>query len=275
MNIERVKTLSKKLYKSFSNAKNPTDVYTHLKSNNFVQNFFNTGNLDGDDFVYLTFLIFFQNQGKSPEEICNVIKNNIMAVKIAVIEEEDPSVECDNCNGGGNISCDSCYGDGYLTCSECDGSGEVDCDECGGDGEYDNGNSCDECSGGGTVSCNNCDGDGNEDCSYCEGDGNYECLECDGSGEIQKYDYNKVEFYNIITVSPSLKSFFEVRETYDEISYDFFDGLLKKETILIWEVYEDVVDDFNDDFNDGQVVIDLIIESPKFNYFSNQINIRH
>lgn len=264
MNLERTITLSKKLYKSFRNYQTPTDLFTHLKSNSFVKNIFQNSNLDGEDFIYLVFLIYNINQGKSPEEICEKIKHNMIAVKIAYIEEEDPKTECESCGGAGSISCNYCDGDGRLDCNSCDGSGNELCDYCDGDGEDEEGEPCSECQGSGNIECDECDGDGAIECNHCYGDGESACDDCYGEGEIEQDGMNLVTLYYIVCTSPNLKSFFETKETYDQISTEFLDNLLQNKDVLICKSGEDITDDYYGDFNPDEACIDAVTESPKF-----------
>jgi hypothetical protein len=72
-------------------------------------------------------------------------------------------VECEQCDGSGDIDCENCEGGGMVECPDCDGAG-VD----------DEGDTCAECNGAGEVECSWCNGRGAEDCGECEGFGEVE-----------------------------------------------------------------------------------------------------
>lgn len=84
-------------------------------------------------------------------------------------------MQCDNCNGEGQIltECDECNGYGYFKCYECSGSGVVACDNCGRTGRT----RCDVCRGTGRL----------RDCIFCSGSGygddGFKCIFCSGTGK--------------------------------------------------------------------------------------------
>lgn len=90
-------------------------------------------------------------------------------------------VECHHCDGNREIECYDCYGEGDIECSHCDGEGTIENDE----GEEED---CDYCDGKGREDCHECEGSGELDCGECEGRGEYECEECWGRGEVHCYE---------------------------------------------------------------------------------------
>ncbi len=98
------------------------------------------------------------------------------------------SLNCETCDGSGEITCSECEGSGVTSneCGNCDGSGEVRCEEC------NRGNiECDECSGTGSIEddegdekeCEECSGSGETSCPDCNS-GWITCPDCDGDGSV-------------------------------------------------------------------------------------------
>lgn len=83
-------------------------------------------------------------------------------------------VDCDECDGDGDVTCNTCGGDGTLYCNTCDGNGEIECHKCGGNGI------CPKCNGAGNVECRACRGSGK--CGKCRGKGKLRCQTCNASG---------------------------------------------------------------------------------------------
>ena len=64
--------------------------------------------------------------------------------KTITVFRDDDMIECETCQGTGEVDCDECDGSGTHTCPRCDQE----------DGE------CEECDGDGQVECPTCDGNG-------------------------------------------------------------------------------------------------------------------
>lgn len=95
-------------------------------------------------------------------------------------------VECDNCNGDGELTCRKCGGAGRYqpTCNACGGAGSSTCRRCSGSGQWKYGGQCNACGGSGKHECGVCHGEGHLDfvCKACGGKGEQECWVCRGSG---------------------------------------------------------------------------------------------
>ena len=74
--------------------------------------------------------------------------------------EDEQEVECEACDGHGNV-----------TCGDCDGHGEVKCEACDGEGHYTEDGAtiveCDECKAECWVGCETCREYGDVDCAAC------------------------------------------------------------------------------------------------------------
>ena len=126
-------------------------------------------------------------------------------------EKVDEIVDCDKCNGIGQLSreCYLCNGSGTIQgtsmvtqramCSTCDGKQRFTCNVCHGWGYQKcsncrgRKNQCRRCDGIGLVyfslgdvgewiNCPNCSGNGYEFCFLCDNDGNISCQNCGGKG---------------------------------------------------------------------------------------------
>lgn len=134
------------------------------------------------DLFIVGMLIKALNEGRDIEDEYVLIKSNIFSFSTVTIDEFNPEVDCDDCDGSGERTCNQCN-NGSIACDECDGEGDIECNSCEGTG-YEH--ECGACEGTGYESCDDCDGDGvddeNETCSSCGGKGNQECGDCDGTG---------------------------------------------------------------------------------------------
>ena len=125
--------------------------------------------LPGDEMVRSIFVAYNLLSGDDDSTALNKTRSIYMVdIKQKTSEEYYPDVECDYCDGGGEVNCESCDGNGDVECGECDGSGQISCEDCEGE-EF--------------IECSDCDGDGSNTCNNCGGDGKFDCPECDGSGE--------------------------------------------------------------------------------------------
>lgn len=73
------------------------------------------------------------------------------------------------------MECENCDGQGDLTCKKCDGSGryQPECRRCEGTGNWKHGGTCNACNGTGHL---------DSECNACGGKGELECWVCRGSG---------------------------------------------------------------------------------------------
>lgn len=90
-------------------------------------------------------------------------------------------IDCEECEGDGEVLCDKCDDEGLVKCEKCNGRGENECGYCGGFG-------CGHCDDTGKRDCNECEGDGTLVCSNCDEYGYVECEECNGEGIIINYE---------------------------------------------------------------------------------------
>jgi hypothetical protein len=85
-------------------------------------------------------------------------------------------MECEECEGRGEIECGECNGSGYVECDDCEGDGKITCGYCKGDG-------CGHCEGSGVRACRQCVGDGKVECPDCQASATVQCSDCNGEGE--------------------------------------------------------------------------------------------
>lgn len=290
MDQKRLIILSNKLRKLFNNLKTPSEVYTSLRSNQFIISLIKDERLSAEDLIKLTFNVFLLNSGINPELINNYLKN-IFAFIIVYINEENPEVECERCDGNGELECGECYGSGEFDCSNCDGSGEISCDYCGSDGEVecnvcdgngedDEGDSCNkcygdgvltcgDCNGKGDVKCEDCGGSGSNDCDYCDGLGKYECTQCDGSGYVNQEDSHSVIEYYYVSINPKFKINFTSIDENEKISNEFAENLSSDKLTILVKTNEDITEDFYGDFYENDFVFYSLNEEPKLYFINN------
>ena len=255
METNKIISLSNKIRKTFK-FQNAFDLLRELRNNKFIKDLIR----DPEDLLKLFFYIHLSNQGYTPEEITNLLENDLFGIKVVEITNNDPNIDCDDCDGNGHVGCDTCYGDGNIDCRTCDGSGEESCPDCGGDGEID-GEPCDECQGNGQVICSDCGGGGNEECSWCDGAGNQQCDSCDGEGYINADGKQEFDIYYILSLNKELENQLIVEEYPLEISEDTFSKIKSDKLSVILTRNSDVSDEFYDDFNEGDILVEYIDES--------------
>jgi len=177
MNFQKiVPKLSKSIKSGGINAN-----YTELRKNKYLDEVLN--NLDPMDLVKLIFCINEYKKGNhNLDAILNKINVQLYSFSIVYFNDDDPKIECDDCNGRGEVSCDNCGGDGSENCNSCDGTGEVEV----GDNEYE--------------TCSDCGGRGDFDCDYCGGSGDETCDTCDGSGDVEYEDATQFEIETFVSV---------------------------------------------------------------------------
>ena len=99
-------------------------------------------------------------------------------------------VECDGCNGHGEVSCGNCNGSGTQDCVICNG-GWCRCGNCHGSGQIESQpndkyppihRNCECCAGRGECRCEYCGGRGAIPCRQCLGSRRLICGNCEGQG---------------------------------------------------------------------------------------------
>ncbi len=110
--------------------------------------------------------------------------------------EGNGEITCDECDGQGNVDCDYCD-EGKAPCEECEGNKKKECETCYGDGEIEDEDNddemieCEDCEGTGEIDCEECD-EGAVECGECGGDGNLECDYCnDGMAECDNCEWGE------------------------------------------------------------------------------------
>jgi len=266
-NEKKIVNLVKKLKSKFV-GKNPTEVYSILKNVDFYNTIIN--HLTPKDYLILIFMLSNDDERIDLSGLYNVISFNLFSFQTGLMMENDPNVECEKCNGGGEVDCSECDGKGDTRCDECGSDGEVECSNCRGSGEIDDeGETCDDCNGSGQVTCNYCDGEGWIQCEYCLGSTWESCNACDGRGETTEYDKQRIEFKDIISYDKNFKD--EYTEQYSvslnpDLERKFYDSKM----YLIVESKEEVNDDFLDDFNnDDYFLVEVADSNIRVNVFGS------
>lgn len=266
-NEKKIVNLVKKLKSKFV-GKNPTEVYSILKNVDFYNTIIN--HLTPKDYLILIFMLSNDDERIDLSGLYNVISFNLFSFQTGLMMENDPNVECEKCNGGGEVDCSECVGNGDTRCDECGSDGEVECSNCRGSGEIDDeGETCDDCNGSGQVTCDYCDGEGWRQCEYCLGSSRESCNACDGRGETTEYDKQRIEFKDIISYDKNFKD--EYTEQYSvslnpDLERKFYDSKM----YLIVESKEEVNDDFLDDFNnDDYFLVEVADSNIRVNVFGS------
>lgn len=193
------------------------DIYTHLTSDTFTKQIIEM--MEPISIIKIVFLTKSILIGQDPVRLNEVLEQNLFLFSIIEFGD-DPEIECDNCNGNGNVECSYCDGSGEVDCSNCDGSGEVECNDCEGTGfnnEVEDENStCSTCGGSGEITCPDCSGSHKESCPDCGGSGSDECYICNGSGYNSKsganYDIEMFASYNPVLFNTLEKIYKETSE---------------------------------------------------------------
>jgi len=264
LRLSKILVLSNKLKNNYKNYNSIDEVYTKLRSNNFIDSLLKSDNLLPREFVYLIFLIHLQNKGMNVDDIIRLLTNYLITFKIVYINSENPSLECEECYGNGENECGECYGTGRIDCRECDGSGEVDCEDCNGDGEDIDGRRCYECEGSGNAQCNECDGDGEINCNWCEGNGRDTCENCDGTGETTLDGYQEVYISEYVSINNKLRDRLIDLDDDSKIHEFYLDKMSKDGmTFLCNETYEMLMTYYGE-FEENDYVFKSIDENPRF-----------
>lgn len=130
---------------------------------------------------------------------CDKCENGIITTRTTCEHCEGGTYDCPNskCDAG-LVACEVCNGIRQLlvACSACEGGGKIDgeiCDNCKGNGQILQ--KCEGCSGMGFLDCTICDGRGEFKCTYCDGKGYRElsrdCDKCEGTGLVDNPGYMK------------------------------------------------------------------------------------
>jgi hypothetical protein len=197
--------------------------------------------LPGDEMVRSIFVAYNLLSGDDDTTALSKTRSIYMIDMVQKMSEEYyPDVECDYCDGNGEVSCESCGGDGEIECSDCDGSGQISCEDC-------EGEECSLCDGDEFIKCSDCDGDGSNTCRECYGDGRFECPECQGGGETEgSEEVVNIQYSTITTQDESLAEGISERLNNEDLGS--IDELLKNYIgqIMVTNVIDDIVDFYDE-----------------------------
>jgi hypothetical protein len=236
--------------KSNFEGKTPTEVHNIIRNHPGFKQVFEIW--DAKDIVIFVFLL--TTPVKDLNIAYDVISINLYGYQMIQLTEEDPSVDCEHCEGAGYYSCNECGGRGEEICFECE-DGDIECDICDGDGRDEEGEECSDCDGRGFVRCQECDGRGYTDCTYCQ-DGDIDCSDCDG-GMVTKYDSMKYEGIQIISYNPDVKNMID--DDFVKISEKLYQETPSKFYNLLIKDTEVVSDEFNE-FKVGDTLLIQVVE---------------
>lgn len=197
--------------------------------------------LPGDEMIRSIFVAYNLLSGDDDTTALSKTRSIYMIDMVQKMSEEYyPDVECDYCDGNGEVSCESCGGDGEIECSDCDGSGQISCEDC-------EGEECSLCDGDEFIKCSDCDGDGSNTCRECYGDGRFECPECQGGGETEgSEEVVDIQYSTITTQDESLAEGISERLNNEDLGS--IDELLKNYIgqIMVTNVIDDIVDFYDE-----------------------------
>ncbi len=197
--------------------------------------------LPGDEMVRSIFVAYNLLSGDDDTTALSKTRSIYMIDMVQKMSEEYyPDVECDYCDGNGEVSCESCGGDGEIECSDCDGAGQISCEDC-------EGEECSLCDGDEFIKCSDCDGDGSNTCRECYGDGRFECPECQGGGETEgSEEVINIQYSTITTQDESLAEGISERLNNEDLGS--IDELLKNYIgqIIVTNVIDDIVDFYDE-----------------------------
>lgn len=241
----------------------PTRVYESVIKNPEIKPIVNKL-LKPKDIIIYSFMIPRYQDNLDMGGLYDMINYYLTAFQIAYIDVHDPTLECSQCEGIGEINCSECHGNREVNCRECNGSGQIECEDCSGDGYDDEGGGCSTCNGNGEVDCPECDGDGYVRCEYCDGEGGEECSECDGSGEIISYGETKVEKLKYITYHPEVSIKVEGMDEGEVLSETDYDKFTNEKFSILLESIEDYTNDrIFTDVEEGTYVFETELRNPK------------
>ena len=183
-------------FKGFS----PTEVFQYFVST--VDDTIAYEFLKPKEFILFCFLVHRISNKMSVE---GLTLDRLIAYSYIEITELDPEVECNHCDGTGEMNCSRCGGSGNEDCHECDGNGTIECSVCDGSGEDEEGDTCSNCDGDGSDDCEECGGSGNENCTECYGSGEEKCYNCDDGYITKEGYYSAVQFF-VVTIDPKIYS---------------------------------------------------------------------
>lgn len=202
MDADKVFKIAKKMSYDEFEGFSPTEVFQYFVSTvgeTVVYEF-----LTPKEFILFCFLVHRISNKLSVSDI-NTNFSRLVAYSYIEITEIDPEVECDHCDGSGELNCSECSGSGNEDCDKCNGSGGQECDVCDGSGEDEEGDPCSNCNGDGSVDCSECGGSGSYSCQECHGSGEEKCYNCD-DGYITKDGYYSAVQYFVVTMDPKISS---------------------------------------------------------------------
>lgn len=234
--------------------KTPTECFNDVKEHPGLNELMKIWS--AEDIITFIFLLTTKTQDLS--SAYDLIKNQMYGYQIIKLIEEDPSVECDYCEGRGYESCEYCAGMGQISCDLCD-DGDIECDVCSGSGK-DDGDDCGSCDGRGYNNCEDCN-EGYVDCQQCH-EGDAECNNCDGAGLVKSYDKMEYDGKQIITYNPKILGMIE--DDYTKVSEDLYTNAESKYYNLLLKEIGGISDEFLD-FEVGNVLLVQVIENQALN----------
>jgi hypothetical protein len=248
MNENTILSLVNRLEKYWRESDVAESFIKLLLSNPKYKPFFSQLNLDG--LFTVAMLINDKKKGMDINEEYGKIKTSLFSFSIILVREFEPDVDCETCDGSGNLECGDCRGRGYVDCEVCGGNGDIECQYCYGSGysdeEDEDGNliDCSHCDGNGTVDCNDCDG-GNAECSTCRGSGEEECYNCDGQAYVSAMDKLEAEQYYYVSYDLRIKDLLDLKSEYSEISQSLENLILDSPRTFLVNVQTGIMDSFD------------------------------
>ena len=233
---QKAKIIASKLKNNIrGDIRTPQDMYSFLLRVFKKQEVY-FSNLDPVDLLKIVIYTYFLKKDGSFDG-ADKIMEDFEFIKLFSLSEFGTEVECEECNGSGNVDCQECDGMGEEKCYECSGDGEITCDECDGSGEEETEDgsfkACDECGGRGNLTCPDCGGEGTTSCSVCSGDGRENCNECQGAGEVVSDTHKDAEILFVCSWNKQFNNWCELEEQtiYPVMDEDDFNQLVDKITL--------------------------------------------
>jgi len=234
----------------------------------------------GSSLFVISFLVQAKKNNQDLDKIFDELENSLFVYNTITVEDTEPTIECDACDGDGTFECPECNGSGREECWECGGSGEKECGDCEGTGEDSDGEECTRCYGSGMETCNECLGDGETRCERCSGKGDKECYKCEGEGEVTTKDQFKVIQRQYISYDGEYLNYLENLKKEEEIEYSPTTdraSLLREDIGYIDSSlydFEQGVEYFMDIFlnEDGNVGVTILNSHNKFMFDSYELD---
>lgn len=241
--------------KYWTKSDTPASFVAHLLHNEKFSTFFKKYNVN--DLFIVSMLISAEKNGLNINDEYKKIKNFLFCFSTILVNEHEPDIECDICDGETTLTCSECYGRGYDECGECDGTGLISHY----DGDY---NYI------GDIDCKHCD-DGYANCEHCDGAGKSECYNCDGEGDINAKNKLDVTQYYYISYDPRVRDLLELKHKFSEISQNLLDVISDSKTTFIISEERGLMDDYQiENFADNTYYFGELDETePIIRYNSN------